>query len=292
MRAIYAASFLFVIFPLLLNGAETDKPRLSYGYSQKSLPEAGLKDVTAAFKVWAKELGESEGFLTEAIVYENSDALLDEFKKGKIDLAALPTLDYLKVSKEINAVLALISVMQGKKTIRYMLLVQSDSSYFTLKDLKQKRLSIMKNNELGILFLNTQLLKAKLPEAEKFFSDIQKKNKESQGVLSVFFGQADACITTDINLKTMTELNPQIGKKLKIIAASSDLIEFTSFFRSDYDKAYRDKIINRTLKLRESPRGKQILTLFNSDTLEQMHEADLETTKQLLSEYNRLRGKK
>ncbi|MDQ1269904.1 MAG: hypothetical protein QG618_1213, partial [Thermodesulfobacteriota bacterium] len=47
--------------------------------------------------------------------------------------------------------------------------------------------------------------------------NITKTEKISKAVLPVFFDKADACSVTNSGLSTMIELNPQIGRKFRII---------------------------------------------------------------------------
>jgi ABC-type phosphate/phosphonate transport system substrate-binding protein len=254
--------FLFVILPVFVCPAQTEKPRMTVGYTVTSLPGADIRDATAALNIWIKEFGNREGFQSQASLYEDVDSLIRDFTNRKLDMAFLRTHEYFSVIRKINAEPAVVKTRLGKATLKYILLVSSNSQNIQIRDLKNLRLSILKNDDLGMMFLNTKLLKAKLPEAGQFFGNIQVKGKESQVLLSVFFGQADACITTDTSFKTMVELNPQIGHKIRIISASQELIDMVSFVQKDFDQQFKERIIRSTGKIIETERGRQMLLLF------------------------------
>ena len=152
----------------------------------------------------------------------------------KLDFAVMTSVDYLRMAAILKVKPEMARFRNGKATIKYLLLRNSDSQNQELVTLKNKNLAVLKTDQLGLLFLNTQLLKAKLPEADRFFSSIQGKNKESQAILAVFFGQADACVVSDVGFSTMVELNPQVGRKLQVISESPDFIQTVGSFRSDY----------------------------------------------------------
>jgi ABC-type phosphate/phosphonate transport system substrate-binding protein len=266
-----------------------DKPRLSIGYSSKTFLDVDMKDAVAALDVWVDEWSAKEGFSAQNHVYDDLDVLAKDFQQGNLDFGIVKSLDYLKIRKAINPELAMTHVKGGKKTIRYYLLAQSDSGITSIRDLRNSKLTVRKGDDMGLLFLNTLLLKNRLPETEKFFFFVDPKPRSSQVMLSVFFGQAGACLTTDITYKTMVELNPQVKEKLKIIASSEEYVEGVNFFRKDYDENYKKIVLDRSQKLKDSVRGRQIMLLFKIDKVALLEEKDLDTVRKLLADYERLR---
>ncbi|HMK48882.1 MAG TPA: PhnD/SsuA/transferrin family substrate-binding protein [Thermodesulfovibrionales bacterium] len=266
-----------------------DKPRLNIGYSSKTFLDVDMKDAVAALDVWVDEWSAKEGFSAQNRIYDDLDVLAKDFQQGNLDLGIVKSLDYLKIRNAITPELAMTHVKGGKKTIRYHLLVQSDSGITSIKDLRNRKLTVRKGDDMGLLFLNTLLLKNRLPETEKFFFLSDPKPRSSQVMLSVFFGQADACLTTDITYKTMVELNPQVKEKLKIIASSEEYVEGVNFFRKDYDDNYKKIVLDRSQRLKDSVRGRQIMLLFKIDKVAVLEEKDLDTVRKLLADYERLR---
>jgi ABC-type phosphate/phosphonate transport system substrate-binding protein len=276
---------------IVVHAADGQKMRFRAGYSIKTLPEVDVKDATAALKVWAKEVGDRYGFQVETVIYESLDGLAQDLQSGKIDFAVFDVLDYLSMEQKINIKPDLTRFKDNKPTVRYMLLVNSGDQRTNLATLRGKRLSVLRNNSMGTLFLNTQLLRAHLPEASIFFN-IQEKGKESQAILSVFFGQADACVVTNNAFRVAAELNPQISVKLKVFAVSPDLVEMVGVFRKDPNKELKERAMFGMRDMQSSPRGKQIMLLYNTEKMDLINEGQLDSVRNLFAEYRRLSGKK
>jgi ABC-type phosphate/phosphonate transport system substrate-binding protein len=278
--------FIFA-FADFSDAAEQNLPKFRIGYSLKTVYDVNVADAKAALEVWCKEIGEKDGFDVTSHFYEDVNLLINDMKTGKIDCGVFNSVDYLQVRKEIDFDRAFTRIRDGGKTEKFLLLVHEDSPYQDIVDLKGKKLSLLRWDEIGDLFLNTILLEEKQQTIFHFFSSIDQRDKPSQVLLSVFFKQSDACIVTDLSLKTMTELNPQVGKKLRVLKASPGIVMGFGFFRKDYTKEYKERIINSILNLNESVRGKQVLLLFKSDRFNEINESDMDSMKQLL-----LRNKK
>jgi ABC-type phosphate/phosphonate transport system substrate-binding protein len=270
----------------------TRKPEFIVGYSNKTLADVDPKDATAALKIYTQELGREVGYNTEGKVYDSTDVMIRDANQGKLDLIALTSLEYLRVKGRFESELAIAHVRDGKSKHTYLILVRSDRQFADVGSLKNKRISVLKGDEVGMLFLNTTLLKQGHPEARNFFSEVDEKSKTSQAVLSVFFGQADGCIVDDVAFKTMGELNPQVLKNLTPLVQSGELLTSLSVFRAALPLAMKDEVLAWARRLREYPKGRQVLMLFKVDDIVPVRESDLEGVKRLAAEYDRLRRKR
>ncbi len=86
----------------------------------------------------------------------------------------------------------------------------------------------------SIIWLDVELARAGLPAAEYFFDPMAHVGKVSEVLLPVFFGKEDACLVTQKVFDIMAELNPQISRQLKIVAASKGYIPGFLAFRKNY----------------------------------------------------------
>jgi ABC-type phosphate/phosphonate transport system substrate-binding protein len=278
------------LFCLPANAQETKKIPINVGYSTSST-EVDQRDADAALKVWAKEIGDTYGFEAKTTLYPSVEELVKDFVGKKLDYCSMHTTDYLKYASVLKVPAELARARNNRNTVKYLLLVPADKAIKGLADLKGKKLAIKKANHLGMMFLDVELMKAKMPKSDHFFSDIQEKTKENQVALAVFFNQADACIVTDMGFATMTELNPQIGKKLKAIVSSPDFVDSVGFFSRNYPQAYKEKAIEGIMKgAKASKRAKQMMLLFNTDSMEVITGNQLDSVRTLLADYNRLKG--
>ncbi|MCL4813904.1 MAG: PhnD/SsuA/transferrin family substrate-binding protein [Vicinamibacteraceae bacterium] len=115
-------------------------------------------------------------------------------------------------------------------------------------------------------------------------------SKPARAVLPVFFGQQDACLTTQYGFELMVELNPQLGTGLTVVASSPPMVHSVVVFDRRFSPANRDKVVTSLLALHESPRGQQVLSLFGLDRLVEGTPADLATALELLARVDRLRS--
>ena len=138
-------------------------------------------------------------------------------------------------------------------------------------------------------WLNSVLLEKGLQPTAEFMGLVSQKSKLSSVVLPVFFRQSDACMVTRTGFDTMNELNPQIGKTLKVLATSPKVVPILLCFRADYAPAFKDKILRGLRDLHLSPAGQQVLTVFRCEKLEEIPSDGLQGTLDLLEHFEKLR---
>lgn len=281
--------FFVWVAPMPVQAQEGRQKQLRVAYSDKTLLDVDVKDATAAMRTYLAELGRSVGLHAESHIYGSLDDLIKDVKTGKIDMFAVRTLDYLRSATQLRGLPAITNVRNNKSTVRYLVLVPSSAPVSKLADLRRKRMSLVRGDDVGPLFLNLQLIKAGCPEMKDFFSSIEEKPKPSQLILSVFFGQSDACLVEDTAFRTVAELNPQVGTKLKVIAESPDYMTSLSFFRPGLAEDMRKLVLDTASRLGDNPRGKQILMLFKCDSLATPKESDMDSLRAMIAEYERLK---
>ena len=53
----------------------------------------------------------------------------------------------------------------------------------------------------------------------------------------------DACVVARTGFETMCEINPQIGKQLKVIASSPEVVPAVFCFRADYSPPFKEDLL-------------------------------------------------
>lgn len=268
-----------------------EKYDAAYAFHKAMLVETDMKDAKSAIGYWMKTLAEKAGYKIQSLIYDDLDSLIADAKKGKIDLIYVAPQHYLKLTNTVETSLACVPIIGGKKTRKYLLLVRSDSPYSNIRDLKGKKLAVLQENNISLSYLNTLLLKDGQKEAYNFFSDIVEKRKYSQAILSVFFGQADACVVADFSFNIITELNPQIGKSLKAIASSPEYVHLVACFRKASNENLKKLTLDAVFNFQNSNEGRQVLTLFKIEGLVPALASDITTIKSLMDEYEQLKKK-
>jgi phosphonate transport system substrate-binding protein len=171
-----------------------------------------------------------------------------------------------------------------------VILVQQGGLVRTLADIEGHSLILHRNPRscLALLWLDTRLIQQGHPTADRFAGKISLEVKLSKVVLSLFLNQAGACVVTRKGVDTMAELNPQLAEQLVIIAESPDLVPALFSFRADYTPDFKQKIITGLKELKTSPEGRQVLTIFQSDDIDEQPASCLESSLALIAIHERM----
>ena len=263
-------------------------------YSADIFTEINENDATASVRVWTQAIARRKGIPVNAAGKEirGTDSMIEELRTGKIDAATMLTDEFKAVSRRVAFSHLFVAVVGGDLTEEYVVLVHKDSAPETLAQLQGHTLMLFRNprNSLAETWLETQLLKAGSPKIPVFFGRIQRPAKLSSAILPVFFKQADACLVTRRGFDVMRELNPQVGRQLRVIAASPPLVPMVLAMRSGYESELLDEIVASMRDLHKTPEGRQILTVFQCERVEEVPMARLGPSLSLLDEHEKLLG--
>jgi phosphonate transport system substrate-binding protein len=278
-------------------GAEDGQPSLpslAIGYSATVISNVDPGDAKAATKVWADMIMRRKGAVVESetMILKNIPALENALEEKRVDLIFLLPQEYLEVRDRLPIVPLVASAPKEGLYEEFVLLVRKDSGMATIRDLRKKRLTVETDQKgtLPLMWLETLLMKdGEFENIEQFFAGIRATRKPSQTILPVFFRQADGCIVTRTAFDTMVELNPQLGKEIREIAASPPFITSIGCLREDYYEKYNEVLTEHLVNLHEDPQGKQILTLFRKGRLVLFEPPYLASVVALVKERDNLR---
>jgi ABC-type phosphate/phosphonate transport system substrate-binding protein len=152
-----------------------------------------------------------------------------------------------------------------------MILTATDSPIREVAQLRGRHVILLENSncEMSRPWFETLLLEAGMGKAQDVVGRLDVEAKATGALLPVFFAKADACVVNDQVFTTMSELNPQLGRRLHGIAMSEPLIDSVTFLAHDgwESPRHRSDMKEALAGLHETPEGKQILTLFKVDRL-------------------------
>jgi ABC-type phosphate/phosphonate transport system substrate-binding protein len=266
---------------------------VNVAFSQATFPDVAMQDVRAALAIWGEEITRNikdiDSFTTN--IYPTPEALIGAMRSGSVDLAVLPTLDFFRVEGSLNADLGLVSKSGPGGAQHYLLVVQAALPVQQIQALKNLRFCHVKNDAVALLFLNHTLLQQGLPEMDRFFASTEAKSKGSQALSSVYFGRADACLVTEEAYQTTIAMNPQIGRKVRILLTSPELMGSVAVYRKGYPAHMRQLVLDGVNLLKNYPRGAQILSMFQATELRQATETDLAETRRMYREYRQRKGR-
>jgi ABC-type phosphate/phosphonate transport system substrate-binding protein len=276
-------------------GNSQTPPPFRIGFSTTTLGAVNENDAVAAVRIWAQSLVEEKGINADPQpkIFRNINEISTALNEKSIDCINLTSIEYAAIQHLVNGETIVTAVLSNSITEEYILLVHKDSGIAKLEDLKGHTVGMLQSARtvLSSIWIDTLLAQKGLGAASGFFSKIDLQSKIDKAMLPVFFRQMDACIVTKNGYRTMAELNPQMGQYLTILERSPAVIPVVFCFRADYHSPIRDQILQVLSKWHLSNAGRQILTLFQTDSLE-IHPIDCLTgTLELLAEHKRYFGR-
>ena len=294
---IFARITVFLAVMILNRGhaAGLDSNLFRMGFSSSMFTEVNENDARAAVEVWGQTVAREHGVPTdpEPLIFKDHAGLLHALTNKLVDVVALTTIEFGALSKEVRFAPIFVTYNVGQTTEQYVLLVHRDSKIERLADLRGRSLVFHQNLRacLAPTWLDTLLVQKGLPPAAGFVSKLTVNSKLAQVVLPVFFRQSDACVVTRRGFDTMNELNPQVGKQLKIIATSPEMVPAVFAFRADYASSYKEKVFAGIRDLHKTPAGQQVLTIFHSEKIEDQPAACLDSALALMATHEQLCGR-
>jgi ABC-type phosphate/phosphonate transport system substrate-binding protein len=292
MLSILALLFVYSLFFPSIALASGEKVRLSFGISSLHLSDASQKDTKAALEIWLLRLGKKKGYVVEPEVrfYLTLDEIDSGIARGEINCIGMTLIEFLSL-KSRNMIIPLLSYYKNNSAYEtFLLLVHKDSPFKSMKDLKDKRIIIEQGKKalVPLYWLDTALLEENLPTHGKFFTMAKTEDNSSRAAIPLYFKQIDACVISRSSYKTITELNPQLGKNLRIIKESPPIVLNLVGVAKTVAQKEREDFADMGTKLSTDEDGKQILMLFQLDGLIPFKEEHLKSAEELKNRHDSL----
>ena len=286
-------SLLFALLAATV-AAQVPPPRfkVALGLSARVLGRANRTDVTAAMKAWLPGSFKERKVNAEPAVevFDSLDDIVQAMRQEKIDLATVGMDDFLVLEKKVPLAGLFSSQVKNRITEQFVLLVRRDRAFKGLADLRGQSMVVLEGNRalLAPTWLDTELLRRHLPVSVRHCARVAFAAKPALAIMPVFFGQADAALVYRSGFETASELNPQLGRELTVLAASPEYLSCVGAYRADAPAASADFYRQEVAHLPDTPGGRLMLNLFQSDALVEVKESDLRETRALLAEHARL----
>lgn len=265
--------------------------RLRLIFSSRMFTDVHESDAKAAVKAWAEALARERHIQAEpdAQVIDGLSALAIAWKAGQPDLMTLTAEEYLELGVNPEHANVVTGVAGGEYLVEYLLLVHQGAGIHDLAGLQGLTVLIYENSRtcLALPWLDTILLQGGLAPANEHFARVTQVKKLSSVVLPVFFRQADACVVTLSGLRTLSEMNPQVGSQLQVIATSPALLPSLSYLPARSAGSTVD-LLGEILRLHTTASGRQLLNLFQVDRLIEIPASEIDGARELLATQRRL----
>ncbi len=292
-------SLLLIAVAGLVDAAETEGERANpavvhFAFAKSLFVGVNENDARASVRVYSRTIGDENGIPTGAgpLILEGTDAMAKALQLNEIDLLSLTAEEFFAVEDHGLVGPLLLTSVNRLFTEDYLLLVREASAIRKVEDLRGCSLIIPGDNRASLarIWLDVLCTEHGLGPAGLTLTNITTASKTMQVVLPVFFGKTDACIVTRNGWEVMGELTPQVKTQLRIIAVSEPVVPVITCFRRGLSEALKQKIIDAAEGSFAKQSFRQLMALFKTEGLVHRPVSSLESTRELVAAYRRLRA--
>ena len=248
--------------------------------------DVNATDARAALVVWSDALSRGTGIRVEHLpeVMSPPDQLYQRIRQGDLDVFACSVAEYLHVVSYTDPGLVLIDQSYADGGEQYLILTHVDSGIRSVSDLRGRSLSRYSANAMTLApdWLETVLAGLNLGPSANFFKQMTQNPKAARAVLPVFFRQEDACLVNRRAFDSLTEMNPQLAVKLRIIAASPKIVPILVAVHKNCSALQKERLQSALTAMNRNAGGRQILTLFGSKGLIAVRPAVLDSAIEII----------
>ncbi len=260
------------------------------GGSIESLHGGSITDAEIGFQLVFNEILSKVDTSFTVKIYDNDEILVDKFKKGEVQSLFINTLRFLEIENLIHPTARYVVQYGSSIKQRYLLLVRNSDKPFSLENFRNRKLSISIADQVGLRFLNVELLEHGLPEADFFFSQVDETKDANTAIVDLYFHNTDLALVPEYSYLLAQELNPQIGKALSLLIQSEPMIYqvvgMSKDFPPDKIERYEPYLLTDT----PSDRLKEVLRSFRIVRLHRVDDDTLKEVKDLNERYSAISG--
>lgn len=267
---------------------------IRFALTRTMLPDVNETDAKAAMRVYASTVASGEGVAADPNIQilESTQEIADAVRANRVQLVAMSVTEYVHLDPTLFFPRYLYAIYGTSLDEEYLLLTRSDSGAKTFDALGGKTLRVHRSarTPLALPWLDVQLARHRLPPHARHFGRTLEVTKPSQALLPVFFRQADAdaCLMTRRAFEVLSELNPQVTQRLRIVSASTGFVPTITCLAAQIPPALADRVFAGATNMHRLPAGRQIFTLFQSETVVVRDATPIASARTLLEEHHRL----
>lgn len=267
-----------------------EKP-LVVAFTPQAFFNVDPRDAIGAARVWIRQADRKLGNSVESTVLNlSSQSEVESALAGNaVDILIMIADEFINLRDTFDLT-PVLSTDYGRNFYdELLLLVRAESGISSVSHLRGKSLRIEggQKGTIPMKWLHSLLRDSSSSSPREFFASISEFPKASQIIMPVFFGQADACIASLTSFETMSELNPQLARKLKSLDKSPGFVTGIIAVRKSVKDRRRDALIGAMQEMDGEPKGKQVLTIFRINRLVPFRPEHLASVEKLFRE---LRG--
>lgn len=265
---------------------------VAYCHQLRNLGGANINDARAAYVIWIDEVMHQFGHpFAETVpgIFVPSSDIVRGIRQGNIDCFGVTALEYVKVLEwaDPNFLVLQDYLADG---IEYVLLVHAGSSMKTIADLRGAQIVSHLHRDMALLpaWLSIMLAANNLGAPERFFAGNSPRDTVNQVVLPVFFRRVDGACLARRSWEMAVELNPQLGRDVRILAVSPRIVPIAIGFRRNLEENARKGVIDSMLRISTTTAGRQITAFYGTHGFIARPASAMKATVEMVRQYERL----
>jgi ABC-type phosphate/phosphonate transport system substrate-binding protein len=265
---------------------------LRVAISVETLAGANVNDARAAYQIWSREVANSLNVHAAELVPEafvSSEEIVRMIRQGSIDMFGITAWEYAKVIDQVDPTSILFAETESGG-VEYLLLVHNASPYKKLSDLRDRLLLIHHHRDMNLLpaWIGNMLATGNLPRRDAFFGTQTSYDSLTKVVLPIFFRRADVAAVARSSFATAVEMNPQLGKDLRLLAVSPKVFPIVLCFHKNCSQEGKKLLLNAIHKAESLAAGQQIEFLYQSRKMVIRSASCMTATVDMLRQYERI----
>ena len=273
---------IILLLVFLLNSSATES--LNVGFHQNTINKrVPQKDLILGMTYFLKQLGQDEGIDIHVAYYDDPIKLTDDFKSGKINFAAAEPLTFVRHVPSSLLDKGIMGYPKDREALHTLLILSRTNDPRPLRE-KLRGVIATDGDKQRSMYLQTLMIQEGLGN----IPFLLETPSNQQSILKLFFNKADLALVDLSSYNLATELNPQLKRDLSIVKSFPLTMGGVSYARKDLSPNVRAAMVRGSLKLSASTKGKQMLSLFRSETAEECSLDELDSVRKLYERYQYL----
>ena len=273
------------------------------GISTHIFTQANLEDAKAALSLMLNEIihnyWKRPDIFTSPATYDNIDKIKSDIEANKLEMVALTSSEYFILKDQVKITPFLTYKWGAITQDRLLLLVREDSGIKTIKDLKKKKVSIFSyvSDEFSLptIWYKTLVLSNDENYKKDYGPFLEIQLKSARAIMDVFFKKTQAVIVSEKEFHIANELNPQLGKQLKIIANSKPIL-YSALCYTEKLKQHKNifiqELVDSFCNVHKKSIGKNFLQIFRITQFIPYKDEYMNNTEELYNEFIEVSRKK
>ncbi len=265
-------------------------PAMTMGIYLPVVRDVPRKDVEVSLNFWILEMAKDANLGFNPVhFYTDLGEMKRDFESATINFVVAPALSVARLFRMDDLADGFTAYRQVPDDL--ILVVRRDAGIRTPADLPGKRMALLKDDELSDVYLDTLMLNAGKSGTADLMS-VTREERSKNLIYRLFFNKADATLIYRNSYDTAVALNPQVAATLQILDGFTFKTQapYTALFSKRVTPEDREVITRSALKVDNSPRGQQVVAIYQADHMARTRVADLLPYQQLLQDHQALKA--